>query len=88
MIEIAFRSGPSEVLANPKVIGRAQGEVDRGWQDKSADGCRAHVVGWMATFVTFSSQQAGSSSEKYNDVNDADASRPQKVARRPNEPAR
>jgi hypothetical protein len=78
MIEIAFRCRPSEVLANPKVIGRAQGEIDRGWQDKSADGCRAHVVGVMAIFVTLGPQQAGSFSEKHNDINDADACRPEK----------
>jgi len=78
MIEIAFRCRTSEVLAGSKVIGWAQGEVDRGWQDKSADGCRAHVVGWMAIFVTLGSQQAGSCSEKDNRINDADASRPQK----------
>ena len=35
MIEIAFRCWPSVVLAGRKVIGRVQGEVDRGWQDKS-----------------------------------------------------
>ena len=78
MIEIAFRCRPSEVLANPKVIGRAKGEVDRGWQDKSADGCRAHVVGWMEIFVTVGLQQAGSFSEKHSGINDADASRPRK----------
>jgi hypothetical protein len=35
MIEIAFRHGPWEVLASLKVLGRVQGEIDRGWQDKS-----------------------------------------------------
>jgi hypothetical protein len=35
MIEIAFRCGPSGVLADRKVMGMAQGKVDRGWQDKS-----------------------------------------------------
>ncbi len=35
MTEIAFCCRPSEVLAGRKVIGMAQGEVDRGWQDKS-----------------------------------------------------
>jgi len=35
MTEIAFCRRPSEVLAGRKVIGMAQGEVDRGWQDKS-----------------------------------------------------
>jgi hypothetical protein len=60
------------------VIGRAQGEVDRGWQDKSADGCRAHVVGWTPIFVTASPQQAGAFSEKHKDTNDAGASSLQK----------
>lgn len=50
MIEIAFRPLPSEGLASPNVIGRPQGEIDRGWQDKSADGRRAHVVGWTFVF--------------------------------------
>jgi hypothetical protein len=35
MIEIAFRCRPSECFADRKVIGIAQGEGDRGWQDKS-----------------------------------------------------
>jgi len=35
MTEIAFCCWPSVVLAGRKVIGMAQGEVDRGWQDKS-----------------------------------------------------
>jgi hypothetical protein len=35
MTEIAFCCRPSEVLAGRKVIGMAQGEGDRGWQDKS-----------------------------------------------------
>ena len=35
MTEIAFCCRPSEVLAGRKVIGMAQGESDRGWQDKS-----------------------------------------------------
>jgi hypothetical protein len=47
MIEIALRRVESKVLASPTVMGRAQGEVDRGWQDKSADVRRAHVVGWV-----------------------------------------
>jgi len=83
MIEIAFRCRPSEVLASPKMIGRAQGEIDRGWQDKSADGCRAHVVGGMAIFVTFGAQQAGSCSENHNGINDAEASHPQKGEKSP-----
>jgi len=79
MIEIAFRCRPSEVLASPKMIGRAQGEIDRGWQDKSADGCRAHVVGGIAIFVTSESQRAGSISEKHRGINNVGASRLRKL---------
>lgn len=35
-------------------------EVDRGGQDKSADGCLAHVVGWRRIFVTSDHCSAGS----------------------------
>jgi hypothetical protein len=45
MIETAFRRRLSEVLASPKVLQRAQGEIDRGWLDKSADCRRAFLVG-------------------------------------------
>jgi hypothetical protein len=78
MIEIAFCCRPSEVLAGPKMMRMAQGEVDRGWQDKSADGCRAHVVGWMGIFLTESLQQAGSFFKKNNSINGATASRTRK----------
>jgi hypothetical protein len=83
MIGIALLCRTSEVLAGPKVIGRAQGEVDRGWQDKSADGCRAHVVGGVAIFVTLGPQRAGSCSEKHKGINDAEASHPQKGEKSP-----
>lgn len=34
-----------------------------GRQDKSADGCRAHVVGWRGIFVNSDHRSAGSSPE-------------------------
>ena len=83
MIEIALRRVQSEAIADPIVRSWEQGEVDRRWQDKSADGCRAHVVGGMAIFVTFGAQQAGSCSEKHNGINDAGASHPQKGEKSP-----
>jgi hypothetical protein len=79
MIEIAFRCWPSVVLADRKVIGKVQGEVDRGWQDKSADGCRAHVVGWLGIFVTLNPPRAGSISKMHRGVNNVGASRQQKL---------
>jgi hypothetical protein len=42
---------------------RRQVMLDRGGQDKSADGCRAHVVGWRGIFVNSDHRSAGSSPE-------------------------
>ncbi len=63
MIEIAFCYRASEIFTDRKVIGREREEGDRGGQDKSADGCRAHVVGWMGIFLTLELQRAGAISE-------------------------
>ena len=43
MIEIAFRRGPSEVVAGLRVTTGEQGKTDRGWQDKAR---RVRAVGW------------------------------------------
>lgn len=50
----------SENIAAFGVRNRRQVMVDRGGQDKSADGCRAHVVGWRGIFVTSDHRSAGS----------------------------
>lgn len=46
MTEIALCRGTSGIVAGSTVMTGEQGQTSRGWQDKSADGCRAHVVGW------------------------------------------
>ena len=79
MIEIAFRCRPSEVLTGPKVIGRAQGVIDRGWQDKSADGCRAHVVGWTEIFSSLAPGETGSFLRKHSNINNLGAGRPHRA---------
>jgi hypothetical protein len=79
VIEIEFRCGPSEALASPKLIGSAQGEVDRGWQDKSADGCRAHVVGWTGIFSNLARGETGSFLRKHSNINNSGASRPHRA---------
>jgi hypothetical protein len=61
------------IVANPIVVGRAQGEANRGWQDKSADGCRAHVVGWANDFSDPRYQHAGAFATKFNPINGAAA---------------
>ena len=43
MIEIAFRRGPSEVVAGLRVTTGEQGKTDRGWQDKAR---KVRAVGW------------------------------------------
>jgi hypothetical protein len=35
------------IVVSPIVTGWGVGEGGRGWRDKSADVCRAHVVGWL-----------------------------------------
>ena len=61
------------IVASPIVTDRAQGEANRGWQDKSADGCRAHVVGWSNDFGDARCQHAGAFTTKLNAINGATA---------------
>ena len=62
------------IIASPIVQGRAQGEGNRGWQDKSADGCPAHVVGWASDFSDPRYEHAGAFTTKRNPINGATAS--------------
>jgi hypothetical protein len=48
-------------------------EGGRGWQDKSADGCRAHVVGWSNDFGDAQCRRAGAFVTKLNPINSAAA---------------
>ena len=73
MIEIACRRTGSRVIASPTMQGWMQGEVDRGWQDKSADGCRAHVVGWVDILVNSGDGRAGARATNLKDFNDRSA---------------
>ena len=79
MIAVVSHHGLSEVLAAPKVTKGTQGEVDRGWQDKSADGCRAHVVGWTEIFSNLAPGETGSFLRKHSNINNSGASRPHRA---------
>lgn len=57
------------IMASPIVQGRAQGEGNRGWQDKSADVCRAHMVGWIEVLRRPQQCGAGATAAKYNSIN-------------------
>ena len=69
MIEIALRRIVSNMFASLTVEDWKLGEVDQRRQDKSADGCRAHVVGWVAILAHMRGQRAGASATIINDFN-------------------
>lgn len=50
MIEIARRRGFSGVIVDSSASRQVFGGASQGWQDKSADLGRAHVVGWVGYF--------------------------------------
>ena len=50
MIEIARRRGFSGVIVDSSASRQVFGGASQGWQDKSADRGRAHVVGWVGYF--------------------------------------
>ena len=50
MIEIALRRSFSGVIAYSAASRQELGGAGQGWQDKSADHGRAHVVGWVGHF--------------------------------------
>jgi len=79
MTAFAFSREWLRILGRFRLGGWALGTSDRGGQDKSADGCRAHVVGWMGIFVTSESQRAGTISEKHRGINNVGASRLRKL---------
>ena len=54
---------------NPIVVCRPRGEADRGWRDKSADGCRAHVVGGVGILAHGANCADGASSQEINIIN-------------------
>lgn len=57
------------IVANPIVTDRMQGEGNRGWQDKSADVCRAQMVGWIEVLRRPQQRGAGASAAKSNPIN-------------------
>ena len=67
------KSNVTPIVASPIVVCTAQREANRGWQDKSADGCRAHVVGWANDFSDPRYEHAGAFATKFNPINDAAA---------------
>jgi hypothetical protein len=50
MIQIALHRDLSWIIACSDVRQGEQGKISHGWQGKSADVRRAHVVGWVGHF--------------------------------------
>ena len=74
-----FSSAAENPKWNENTLSRRSAETgrlqaNRGWQDKSADGCRAHVVGWSNDFDDARCQHAGAFTTKLNPINGATAS--------------
>jgi len=52
MIQIVLHRSLSLVIACSVVRQWKQGDIDHGWQDKSPDLRRGHVVGWIECFAS------------------------------------
>lgn len=69
MIKIASDRTPSGIIACGTVKRREQREMSRGWQDKSPNIRRGHVVGWIEGFALGNRGPAGAYIAKLNEFN-------------------
>ena len=68
MIPIAHHRSLSWLIECSDVRQWEQGDIDRGWQGKSADVRRAHVVGWFGHFGHLKSQTCWLFRRKYQGI--------------------
>lgn len=73
MTEIALRRIPSQIIACFDVRQWERGEIVRGLRDKSADVCRAHVVGWVEFSRRRARRLTGASHENTKEISTRDA---------------
>jgi len=76
MIEMAFYRSLSWVIACSDVRQWEQGDTSHGWQDKSADVRRAHVVGWVGVLRCCINSPASASDVNTNEIRACDAVAP------------
>jgi hypothetical protein len=76
MIQIVLHRSLSLVLACSDVMQWERGDTSHGWQDKSADVRRAHVVGWTELSRPCTSCPAGASHRNTNEIRACDAVAP------------
>ena len=68
MSEIALRRSLSRSVACFDARQWGQGDISRGLRDKSADVCRAHVVGWVELSRRHTKHLTGASGENTNEI--------------------
>ena len=68
MIQIVLHRSLSLVLACSDGMQWERGDTSHGWQDKSADVRRAHVVGWTELSRPCTSRPAGASHRNTNEI--------------------
>jgi hypothetical protein len=68
MSEIVLRRIPSRIIACFDVSQWERGDISHGLQDKSADVCRAHVVGWAKLSRRHARHLAGASQGNTNEI--------------------
>lgn len=73
MSKIVLRRIPSRIIACFDVSQWERGDISRGLRDKSADVCRAHVVGWAELSRRHTRHLTGASRGNTNEIRARDA---------------
>jgi len=68
MIQIALHRTVSRNIACSDVREWVLGVICHGWRDKSADVCRAHVVGWVELSRRHTRHLTGASGRNTNEI--------------------
>jgi hypothetical protein len=76
MIQTVLHRNSSLVIAWSDGMQWRRGDTSHGWQDKSADVRRAHVVGWTELSQPCTSCPAGASHRNTNEIRACDAVAP------------
>jgi hypothetical protein len=73
MSEILLRRIPSRIISCFDVSRWERGDISLGLRDKSADVCRAHMVGWVELSRDHTRHLAGASGGNTNEISTRDA---------------
>ncbi len=79
MIRIVLHRSLSLVIACSDGMQWERGDTSHGWQDKSADVRRAHVVGWVGDLRCCINSPASASDVNTNEIRACDAIAPRET---------